>query len=150
VKELVRFPDWEERLGVYLARVEEEPFVWGTHDCAIFAAACIYAQTGVDLVEDIRGTYDSQVGAAQILRDKAEGTLLRTLKAWLGDPVPVPFAKRGDIVMRDTTDRIGRALGVCVGQYSYFLGEEQGRAGLVPASTQDCRYAFHVPFEAAA
>lgn len=145
--QIVRLPDWEERLGVYLARVEEEPFAWGTHDCALFAASCVNAQTGVDPAEGIRGTYEDARGAALALREHGQGTLLKTVKEWLGEPIPVPFAKRGDIVMRDTSER-ERALGVCVGRYSYFVGEEQGLQRLVPFPTNDCRYAFTVPFEA--
>lgn len=144
--ELVRFADWEERLGVYLARVEEEPFKWGTHDCALFAMSCVKAQTGVDPAEAYRGTYDDAVSAAKALRELGEGTLLKTVKAQF-ETVPVAFAKRGDLVMRDTSDR-DRALGVCVGLHSYFVGEEQGLQRLVPLPTAECRYAFHVPFEA--
>lgn len=144
---IVRFSNWEERLAVYLARVEEEPFVWGTHDCALFAASCVNAQTGVDPAAAFRGTYDTRIGAAEALRDKGQGTLLKTVREWF-EAIPVPFAKRGDLVMRDTSER-DRALGVCVGLYSYFVGEEQGLQRLVALPTQECRYAFSVPFEAA-
>lgn len=146
---IVRYPDWEDRLSHYLGRVEDEPFAWGTHDCALFAAGCVNAQTGVDPAAAFRGTYDSRVGAAEALRDKGQGTLLKTVKGWFGEPVAVPFAKRGDLVMRDTSER-DRALGVCTGLYSWFVGEEQGQQRLVPVPTAECRYAFSVPFEASA
>jgi hypothetical protein len=70
--DIVRYSDWEERLAVYRDRVEEEPFVWGTHDCALFAAGCVNAMTGVDPAAAFRGTYDSRIGAAEALRDKGK------------------------------------------------------------------------------
>lgn len=143
---LVRFQDWEARLAVYLDRVAEEPFKWGTHDCALFAADCVRAQTGVDPAEAYRGTYNSGRGAAEALQEHGEGTLLKTVKSWFGEPLEsVFFAQRGDIVMRDA-----KTTGVCVGTYSWFVGEEGGANGLVILPTAACRYAFRVPFEARA
>ncbi len=139
---LIRYQDWEDRLRTYLDRVEWEPFRWGTYDCALFAASCIQAQTGIDPAADFRGRYDDVRGAAQALRDYGQGTLLKTVTHWLGEPGSVHFAKRGDIVMRDA-----RTTGVCVGQFSYFVGVEQGRDRLAILPTRDCRYAFAVPFE---
>lgn len=142
---LVRHQDWEDRLGTYLARVEEEPFQWGTHDCALFAGSCVNAQTSVDPAAAFRGTYDTKEGAALSLRENGAGTLLKTVKSWFGDPLPsVHFAQRGDLVMKDAT-----TLGVCVGTYSWFVGREQGMERLVPIATAECRYAFRVPYEEA-
>lgn len=145
MKDLVRFQDWEDRLGTYLDRVAEEPFRWGTHDCALFAASCVNAMTGVDPARDYRGTYDTGRGAAAALREHGAGTLLKTVRSWFGPEKSVHFAKRGDLVMRDST-----AVGICVGRYSWFVGADQGLDRLVIIPTADCRYAFTVPFEAAA
>lgn len=140
-EKLVRFSDWEDRLRTYLDRVEEEPFRWGTHDCALFGADCVNAMCGIDPAAGFRGTYDTARGAAEVLRERAEGTLLRTVKSWLGDPKSPHQAKRGDIVMKDA-----KSVGVCVGRYSWFVGFEQGFERLVVVPTRDCRYAFTVPF----
>ncbi|MBB5715841.1 DUF6950 family protein [Sphingomonas aerophila] len=140
---IVRAPDWEERLALYLDRVAEERFEWGVHDCALHAAAAVKAQTGVDPAAAFRGTYDTRTGSAEALRKHGAGTLLRTVTAWLGEPKHVSQAKRGDIVMKDRT-----TLGVCVGLYSYFVGEEHGQEGLVHVPTADCSRAFTVPFMA--
>ncbi|WP_082670237.1 DUF6950 family protein [Sphingomonas sanguinis] len=139
---IVRYPDWEDRLRTYLDRVEYDPFVWGQHDCALFAASCVRAQTGVDPAVAYRGTYDTANGARTALRELGAGTLLKTVKSWFGEPKSVHFAQRGDIVMRDAT-----TVGVCVGQFSFFVGEEQGVDRLAIIPTRDCRYAFTVPFE---
>ena len=138
-----RYSDWEDRLRTYLDRVEWEPFKWGSHDCALFAADCVKAQTGIDPGEHFRGTYTDARGARQALRDYGAGTLLKTVKDWLGEPKSPHQAKRGDIVMQDAT-----TCGVCVGQYSWFVGEEQGFERLAIIPTASCRYAFSVPFHA--
>lgn len=140
--ELQRHHDWEDRLRTYLDRVEEEPFRWGTHDCAMFGADAIKAMTGVDLGEDIRGTYTSVTSAKEALRACGDGTLLKRVRRHLGDAKPISLAQRGDIVMRDRN-----TVGVCVGQYSWFVGEEGSRQGLVAYPTSLCAYAFSVPFE---
>ncbi|KQM20197.1 hypothetical protein ASE73_07700 [Sphingomonas sp. Leaf24] len=142
--ELVRAPDWEERLAVYLDRKREEPFKWGSNDCALFAAEAIKAMTGTDPGEAFRGTYDSRTGSALALREHGEGTLLKTVTAWLGQPKHPVFAQRGDIVMKDRN-----TLGVCVGLHSWFVGEEHGQNGLVAVPTVDCTKAFSLPFVAA-
>ena len=142
MQSIVRFPDWEDRLRTYLDRVEEEPFKWGSHDCALFAAACVNAQTGVDPAEAFRGKYDDAKGAAAALREYGAGTLFRTVQSWFGKPTSVHFAKRGDVVMRDPT-----TTGICVGQFSYFVGEEQGLQRLAIIPTRSLKYAFSVPFE---
>lgn len=142
---LARYPDWEERLSNYIDRVSEQPFKWGSHDCALFAADCVKVMTGTDPVASFRGQYDTGVGAARALRDHGAGTLLKTLKALFGDPISVHFAQRGDVVMLDAT-----TTGICVGRFSYFVGREGEQDGLVVSSTAACRYAFRVPFEAGA
>lgn len=141
--QIIRSPDWEERLSTYLDRVVDEPFTWGSHDCALFAASAIKAMSGIDPAEAFRGQYDTREGSARALRELGAGTLLKTVTAWLGASKHVSQAKRGDVVMRDRT-----TLGICVGLYSYFVGEEHGEHGLVSIPTADCSRAFTVPFEA--
>ncbi len=141
--ELVRAPDWEERLAVLIDRKSEEPFRWGSNDCALFACDAIKAMTGTDPAEAFRGTYSDRAGSAEALRTHGAGTLLRTATAWLGSPKHPVFAQRGDIVMKDRT-----TLGVCVGLHSWFVGEEHGQQGLVAIPTADCTKAFTLPFAA--
>jgi hypothetical protein len=142
---MIRHPDWFDRLQTYLDTVAEKPFLWGEHDCALFAASAVQRMTGVDPAEAFRNLYDSELGARKALREVGQGTLLKTAKHWFGAPKSVYFAKRGDLVMRDRT-----TLGICVGPFSWFVGEEHGAAGLVVIPTNACRYAFTVPFEALA
>lgn len=136
-----RHQDWEERLSLYLDRVADQPFSWGEHDCALFSADCVKAMTGFDPAEAYRSKYDDARGAAIALREHGAGTLLRTLKSIFGEPISPHFAQRGDVVMRDA-----RTAGVCVGRFSWFVGEEGSTQGLVPLPTAACGYAFRVPY----
>lgn len=141
MKSFARHQDWEERLSLYLDRVADQPFSWGEHDCALFSADCVKAMTGGDPAEAYRGKYDTARGAALALREHGEGTLLRTLKAIFGESISPHFAQRGDVVMRDA-----RTAGICVGRFSYFVGQEGEQEGLVFLPTAACRYAFRVPY----
>ena len=141
---IVRHRAWEEALAVYLDRVHDVPFAWGVHDCALFAAGAVRAMTGIDPAADFRGQYEDVRGAALALRALGAGTLYHTTCQWLGAPVHAAQARRGDVVMR------GKALGICVGARSWFVGDDLGRAGLVDMPTLDCRHAWHIDFPAAA
>lgn len=138
---LTRFQDWEARLANYLDRVAEEPFKWGSHDCALFAADCVSKMTGVDPAGAFRDKYDTARGAAEALREHGAGTLFKTMKSIFDEPISVHFAQRGDVVMLDAT-----TTGICVGRFSYFVGREEGLDGLIVLPTASCRYAFRVPY----
>lgn len=142
---LCRAPDWEERLSVYLDRVRDEPFKWGSHDCALFAAGAVKAMTGTDPAAAFRDTYKDRAGAAAALTKHGAGTLLKTVTSWFGQPKHPVFTQRGDIVMKDRN-----TLGVCVGLHSWFVGEEHGANGLVALPTINCTKAFSLPFAVAA
>jgi hypothetical protein len=139
--DIFRCQDWEERLALYLDRINEVGFAWGRHDCALFAADCVNAMTGVDPAERYRGKYDTARGAAEALRLYGAGTLLKTMKSIFWQ-VSVSHAQRGDVVMLDRT-----TTGICAGQYSWFVGREQARESLIPIPTSSCRFAFRVPYE---
>lgn len=142
-----RFNDWSERLQIYLDRVRDEPFQWGTHDCIHFTVTAVKVMTGVDLLEGISGAYSSKLEAAQWLRDNGFGTLKGVLTAHFGEPVHPALAGRGDIILH------GKAAGIVVSHgWSWFVGEELvgftetglpiHKAGLVqvPTLTADCAF----------
>lgn len=143
VTSLSRLPYWEEALSLYLDRCHDTQFKWGEHDCALFAAGAVKAMCGVDPAETMRGTYSDARGAAEALKEKAAGTLLKTANAWFGEHKHPAQAKRGDIVAKDRT-----TLGVCVGHWSWFVGEEGSHQGLIAIPTADCKKAWTVSFVA--
>lgn len=115
---MTRLPDWEERLGVYVSSVRERPFHYGEHDCILFSAGAVEAQTGTDIAADYRGKYSDKAGAAAILKQVGKGTLLRTLDATLERRKP-SRARRGDLVWFEAS------VGVCIGGEALFVGEER-------------------------
>lgn len=96
-----RHYDWPERLGQYLQDCSERPFVWGQHDCCLFAADVIQTLTGVDPAAELRGTYESALGAARVIKDNGgfEG-FIDSLAAKLEvEEIHPGLAQRGDVVM---------------------------------------------------
>ena len=110
----------------------DKPFAWGTNDCCTMLAAAVKAKTDRDILRGFRG-YRTKLGAARKLREKGDGTLLKTLIDALGDPIPVASARPGDIVMQDSW-----RTGICQGRYTVMIGDE----GIELVRTLDCARAF--------
>ena len=66
--EITRLPDWRARLEAYLDSIEGRPFAWGDLDCALFAADCVLAMTGVDFANDFRGKYTDYASGLAALK----------------------------------------------------------------------------------
>ena len=120
---LLRRVDWPERLAAAVAEARDRPFVWGRHDCVLFAADCVAAMTGVDLAAGVRGRYRTPGGAARHLaRDWRVGSAEGLATRLLGPAGPARHARRGDVVAVPT--KLGPALGVCLGARAAFVSRE--------------------------
>jgi hypothetical protein len=137
--ELTRFQDWEDRLGTYIERCRDDKFTWGQHDCAMFADGVVRAITGHEYANELKNTYSTKREAAETIRKLGHQTYRHAVIERLGKPVHAAQARRGDLVMRGRT-----ALGVCVGRWSYFVGEDQRGDRLVIVPTLECRDAWRV------
>jgi hypothetical protein len=147
-----RYSDWQARLTTYFNDVSHLPFEWGTHDCSLFVAGAVLAQTGVDIAEPFRGKYTDKTGAAQALRVYGAGTLQRTFNNIFGKSKHVAQAKRGDVVLH------AGAVGICCGAFSRFIGSidesansivadgSEDVAGLIAIPTRLCTKAWTVAF----
>lgn len=93
----MKHPDWQRRLTEVIRAAEKRPFLWGEHDCCLFAADCAEAMTGENFAAGWRGTYDSGNGAKKALL-RGGGSLEKVLAKYL-DEVPVKLAQRGDIAV---------------------------------------------------
>lgn len=114
------------------------PFAWGAHDCALFAADAVQAQTGTDPAAGLRGTYATQAGAARVI--KKRGGLQAIATAALGAPLPSPLlARAGDVGLVTTHDGT-QALAVCHGAYWLAPGPE----GLCPVTLRSATVAWRV------
>lgn len=146
-----RTATWTESLSIYLDRVRDEQFKWGSWDCALFAAGAIKAQTGTDITEGFKEAYGSWREAAAWLKANNYRSFAEAVTDRLGKPVHASQAGRGDIVMRRVGN--GNVLGVCVGKHAWFLGEEVTnyingepiiQAGLVSWPTLLCDQAWKI------
>jgi hypothetical protein len=134
-----RRSDWPERLADAVRAARSRPFVWGRHDCALFAFDCVLAMTGEDHLAAFRGRYRSAKGAVRALkRIGGVKTLEELVAGILGAPGQAQTAQRGDLVLLDT--EIGPALGVCLGARCAFAGPD----GLAYAPTVAAREAWRV------
>lgn len=119
----MKHPDWHNRLIAVIRAAEKRPFLWGEHDCCLFAADCAEAMTGDNFANGWRGTYDSETGAKKALL-RGGGSLENVLAKYL-DEVPVKMAQRGDIAVVENSGT--RCAGVIYSGAVWVPGE----AGLV-------------------
>ena len=115
----MKHPDWHNRLIAVIRAAEKRPFLWGEHDCCLFAADCAEAMTGDNFADGWRGTYDSVTGAKKALL-RGGGSLEKVLAKYL-DEVPVKMAQRGDIAVVENAGT--RCAGVIYGGAVWVPGE---------------------------
>lgn len=115
-----RRDDWASRLIATVDAADRAPFVWGKHDCALFAADCVQAMTGEDFAAPFRGRYDNALGSVRALKMMGVASLEEYVVNVLGEPITPTLAMRGDVVMVDTPT--GMALGVVVGIEAAVVG----------------------------
>lgn len=121
---MIRRSTWEADLSAYIASVRALPYAYGEHDCGLFVAGAVLAMTGEDPGAPFRGQYSTDLGAAKALKKFGAGDLRSTLDRHF-HPRPIGRLQRGDLVWD------GNAVGVCMGSYALFVGEEGEREGLV-------------------
>lgn len=135
-----RRPDWPERLAALITERRAQPFVWGVHDCCLFAADVVKAMTGHDPAAPYRGTYSTQEGAAKVLANAGGVFALVDATLGHGQRIPVRLAKRGDLVFVDTEQ--GVAVGVVTSDHAVFAAPD----GLTQMPLSRCRdVAYRVP-----
>lgn len=123
-----RFPDWEERLGRFIADRLGTSFAWGERDCCLFAADWVRTCTGEDPAQGLRGAYSDEAGALGVIR--RSGGFCRFVSLHLCQPMmrePLR-ASRGDLAAVAGESEDMPALGVVLGSRLAVLTP---RAGLV-------------------
>lgn len=108
-----RRPDWPERLAALVEARRHTPFVWGAHDCAMFAADAVLAQTDRDFLARWRGSYRTEDEGEAITGGAFTDFMAAALKVFGAEDCPPGLAQRGDVALV----RYGntRSLGVCLG-----------------------------------
>ncbi len=118
---LERRPEWRIALHEVIEAHRRLPFAWGQHDCALFAADCVRAMTGLDLATGFRGSYSTAVGATKTLKRAGFKDLVALVGNYFEEIHPIR-AGAGDLAAIDTAE--GWALGVVAGEQVTFLGPE--------------------------
>lgn len=94
---MVRKENWPLLLGEYLNECRKKPFVWGEHDCILFAAKAIEVITGENLYNSYLG-YTDEKGAQEVLQ--AHGGLSAIVRSHLGEGEKnFKMAHRGDLAL---------------------------------------------------
>lgn len=129
-----RLPDWPARLGAVVQQRLDQPFAWGTNDCASFAADCVLAVRGVDLLAELRGPRTTPSEARRQLQARRGVRVLdHRLARWLPS-----LAQRGDILLlRQWPCPV---LAVCLGEDAVAPGEH----GLRRARSEEAQRAWKV------
>ena len=134
-----RHLDWEVRLGAYLDDVRYTPHAYGRHDCILFTANGVKAQTGKDHARGMRGKYRSAASSVRFLRSLGYDDTAALVTAKLGESILPSFAQRGDVVM--TAEG---AVGICMGATAFFVGQEGDRPGLLTVPRREWTKAWRV------
>ena len=114
---LKRKSDWEQSLYNYISSKRHEPFVYGSNDCCTFSLDAIVSITGVDIMSEFRGKYNSLTSSLRALREIGNGNVESTIDAKLPE-IPVSSAKRGDLAFFDGS------LGVIMGSFAWFVSDD--------------------------
>lgn len=108
--------DWLDRLWDTIEAHRPLPFRWaGTadaHDCCTFAAACVDAISGRNLVSTMLELYQDEAGALAVI--DAHGGLEDLVSSFLGAPAQLGFMQRGDVVVAERDGQ--KFVGICVGR----------------------------------
>lgn len=94
--QLERLADWDRRLIAVTVRHLSTPAVWGVSDCLLTVADAIEAVTGVDPAAKIRCRYETEAGAARLLRRRKMTTVEDALAKLLPETGRL-LAQRGDV-----------------------------------------------------
>jgi hypothetical protein len=129
-----RAENWPTLLTAYIEERREVPFTWGKADCCLFAADWVRLATDLDPAADLRGKYDSALGARRIIKRRGglAAMVARALTTLGFREVALSLATRGDIIVRDSDN--GYCAGVVLGKESAFV--TQNGLSFVPTKSK--------------
>lgn len=134
----MRLPDWRSRLALHVAAHARVPFRPGRHDCALFAAGGRAALTGIDVLEQARGRYDSIDGGFKLAARHGYASPFAAVADGLEEIHPA-YAVVGDLALLDDDDG-NPAMGIVQGEMVYVLGAR----GLALVPLTEVRRAWRV------
>lgn len=143
---MIRVHDWHQHLNKLINERRYAPFVWGTHDCALWAADCVNIITGEDFAKDARGTYDTVLGAYKCLKEVYKVDNLKEVFSSRFLELHIAYARQGDVVFQTSNyEGFNVAIGICNGNESFFIHDPHDKEqGLFKVATLDCDGAFRI------
>jgi hypothetical protein len=117
-----RRDNWPDLLAQFIEQRRNVPFKWGKVDCCLFAADWVLLATNLDPASNLRGKYDSALGARRIIKRNGglDAMVANALISFGFRQVDLLIAGRGDIIVRDSGN--GDCAGVVLGLQSAFVG----------------------------
>lgn len=111
----MRHEDWPERLQAYVESHRNAAWVWGQHDCAMFASGAVQSVNGTDPFATYRGRYSTEAEAERLI--DAAGGFEALCTSVLGEPQRAADARprRGDLVYGPLRKDGAEGLAVCLG-----------------------------------
>ena len=140
-----RFQDWPTRLDRALKESSDEPWRWGFHDCAHFAAHMVEAICGCDLSEGLPNYKSARGGLGVIRRAGGFIKMIDTSARRFGiEQVPPAFASRGDPVLAQHPDDdiFGLELGIVDTSGRFIIVAQKIGWAIQPRSA--ARYAWKI------
>lgn len=114
----LRRQDWPERLAELVEARRHAPFVWGVHDCAMFAADAVEAMVCEDPLAAWRGAYSTEAEGDALTEAAGgfEAFMVEAFRAFGAPCCPPVLAQRGDpgLVRYGNAVSLGISLGHCV------------------------------------
>lgn len=128
---LTKLPDWRARLDLFVGASTRRPFEWGVHDCALFAAEGVDAQTGSDFAAEFRGRYSTFEEGLKLIQEAGYDDHVALAAASLIE-IPPAFARIGDVAAVEfgTTD-----LTLMIVAGHRLIGPMPGMRGSVPLTS---------------
>ena len=108
-----RLPDWRTRLGAHIAAHRTQPFAYGAHDCATFAAGAVQAVTGSDPAAGLTN-YTTRAGGLRRLRRNGLEDHAAFVASRFAE-IPTAQAQQGDLAVIEAAG--GLSLGVVCGAF---------------------------------
>lgn len=108
-----RKPDWMAQLQGAVETAQVLPFAYGLHDCCTFAAHCVDAMCGTNLLTRMQSEhpYRDEAEAYDVIG--AAGGLAPLLDLYLPKRKPALYAAPGDVVIVEDNGR--ELVGVLIG-----------------------------------
>ncbi len=128
---LERLPDWDRQLAKMTEKHLAEPFSWGQSDCLLAAADAVLAVTGFDPAEDIRGKYDTALGAIRLMKKRKSANVEEVLMKLFPQIKKKLTAQRGDLVTINEGDQ---AVAGYITTQGVFVRQENGNVFLPQTS----------------